>query len=49
MNLVHVIWLRFRADGLAVDSRQVVSLFCVHGRGSLFNVNSLIHFSVMPV
>ena len=41
--------LRFWPDNLVVDDRQMVSLVTVHGRGSLFDVNSLLHFSLVPV
>ena len=45
----HVCCLRFRRDNLVVDGRQMVSLVSVHGRGSLFDVYSLFHFSLAPV
>ena len=45
----HVCCLRFRPDNLVVDGKQMVSVISVHGRGSLFDVYSLLHFSLLPV
>ena len=42
----HMCCLRFRQDNLIVDGRQMVSLFSVHGRGSLSDVYGLLHFSL---
>ena len=41
--------LRFRRDNLVVDGRQMVSLVSVHGRGTLFGVHGLLHFSLVTV
>ena len=41
--------VRFWQDNLVVDGRQMVSLISVHGRGSLFEVYGLLHFSHVPV
>ena len=37
------------SDNLVVNGRQMVSLVSVHGRGSLFDRYSLLHFSLVPV
>ena len=34
---------------LVVVGRQMVSLVSVHGRSSLFDICSLLHFSLVPV
>ena len=45
----YVCCLRFRRDDLIVDGRQMVSLIYIHGRGSLSDVYSVLHFSLVPV
>ena len=45
----HVCCLRFRRGNLVVDGRQMVFLVSVHGRGSLFDMYCLVHFSLVPV
>ena len=42
----HVCWLTFQQDNLVVDGRQMVSLVSVHGRVSLFDIYSLLHFEI---
>ena len=37
-------WFRFRQDNLVVDGGQVVPLVFVHGRGSPFDIDGLLHF-----
>ena len=49
MYWCHVCCLKFRRDNLVVDGWQMVSLVSVHGKGSLFNMYSLLHFSLVPV
>ena len=54
MDLVHVLVSRVASDfgeiiWLQVDGRQMVSLVSVHGKGSLFNIYSLLNFPLVPV
>ena len=44
----HVCWFTFWRDNLVVNGRQMVSLVSVHGRGSLFDICRLLHFSLVP-